>query len=187
MNLNNIYYFLRHADTDRSQDIHFSEHPLSVLGHSQARSTSSQLIDLDIDIIFCSPFTRAKQTVEPFAKERGVDPVVTDELCGRIIKNLPREKTWEFFKQSWLDFNHSEYGAETAHECIDRVSTLLSKLEEDHSDKKILLVSHSNPISLFLSTVDSSIDYEWFKRMKSPSLFELRSSDSTLSFTEIDL
>ena len=45
-----------------------------------------------------------------------------DELCRRIIKNLPREKTWEFFKQSWLDFNHSEYVAETAHECIDRVS-----------------------------------------------------------------
>lgn len=187
MNLNNIYYFLRHADSDRSQDIHFSEHPLSALGHSQARATSSQLIDLDIDIIYCSPFTRAKQTVEPFTKERGVDPIVIDELCGRIIKNLPSEKTWHFFKQSWLDFNYTEYGAETAHECIDRVTSLLSKLEKEHSDKRILLVSHSNPISLFLSTIDKTIDYEWFKNMKSPSLFELTSSDSTLSYSEIEL
>lgn len=187
MKLKNIYYFLRHADTDRSQTIHFSEHPLSELGLSQAKSIVYRLIELNVDIIYSSPFTRAKQTVEPFADKVNISPLVINDLCGRIVKDLPRENTWDFFKQSWSDFNHTEYGAETANECIERVSSLLGKLEKDHLGKRILLVSHSNPISLYLSTIDKTIGYEWFKNMKSPSLFELNSSGSTLFYREIEL
>lgn len=187
MILNNTYYFLRHANTDRTQNLHFSEHPLSLEGHDQAKQIIKDLSQLNIDCIYSSPFIRAKQTVEPFSLEKSIDFSVIDNLCGRIVRELPKDKTWEFFEKSWLDFSYTEYNAETAYDCISRVEKLIDKLEVDHTDKNILLVSHSNPISLFLSTINKDIDFDWFKIMKCPSLYKVYSLAGEIKYDTIGL
>lgn len=182
--LNNSYYFLRHADTDRSKNVHFSEHELSELGRNQASNIVEKITKFEFDYILCSPFMRAKQTIKPYIDSSGKKLRIEDKLCGRIIKDLPKHETWSFFEKSWNDFDFSIYGAESANSCIQRVASLIENLEKQLDSQKVLLVSHSNPIALYLSKFDQSIGYEWFRNMKTPALYQLNEQTEVL---EIDL
>ena len=69
MNFNNNYYFLRHAQTDRSKKYPLGENPLTEKGLDQARAIVSSLEGLTFDIIYSSPFKRTMDTIAPFLEQ----------------------------------------------------------------------------------------------------------------------
>ncbi len=179
----NNYYLLRHAEVDRSKDVHFSEHELTQKGHEQARNLVPILRSSNISEIFCSPFKRAIQTIEPYSASFTLD----DRISGRIVGDLPKEQTWKFFKESWNDFNFTKHGAESATQCADRINAFKIEVEQNFRDKNILVVSHSNPIAFYLNTIDPLIDYNWFKNMKAPSLYRIYFEGSKKAFEELSI
>lgn len=174
MHLKNTFYFLRHADTDKTSEVHFSQYPLSNLGLEQAQMIVPKLIDLNLDHIYASPFVRTIDTISPFITHTGKDLVVKENLCGRILGDIPKPEIWEFFQKSWFEPDYTIYSSETANECLIRIQKVLQDLEKKHRNKKILLVSHSNPIALYLRSINPKVDWKWFQSMPSPVLIELQ-------------
>ncbi len=151
MSFKNEYFLLRHSDTDRSKDVHFSEHELSEVGKSQSQEIVLILENLNIGLVYSSPYKRALQTVGPFLNKLELEVNIDDRLSGRKVGDISKEEVWTFFEDSWNDFEFTKQGAESASECRGRISSLIESLESEHIGKKILLVSHSNPIAFYLS------------------------------------
>ena len=181
----NKIYFLRHADVNRSANLHFNELELSDLGLRQANGIVSYLNTLSINMVISSPFRRATQTIEPFIEKNNLDLILDERLCGRLIGEIKKDKVRDFFENSWNNFDYTVSGAETAFECIERVRELIDEIDLNCSGKNILLVSHSNPISLYLSTLgnENEVDFNWFSHLRSPSLFKIDKN----SFNELKL
>ena len=102
-----MVYFIRHGETDFNLkgiiqgqlDI-----PLNETGIKQAYETKDKLTNLKIDIIFCSPLIRAKQTAEIINEKLNV-PIVYDNRLkefnagdkqGIVAKTLTPEEKEEF-------------------------------------------------------------------------------------------
>jgi 2,3-bisphosphoglycerate-dependent phosphoglycerate mutase len=60
-------YLLRHAQGQADRHILESDWPLSTRGREQAEGLKVLLAPLGIDVIYTSPYTRAVDTVTPFA------------------------------------------------------------------------------------------------------------------------
>lgn len=123
--LANEYFFLSHAEVDRSLDLHFSEFNLSEVGLKQSNETVSALIGLNIDLVFCSPFKTAVETIQPSIEKSGLRIEVCEEISGRLVGDWPKSETWDLFRHSWSDFSYSQYGAETAQECLQRIGRFI--------------------------------------------------------------
>lgn len=143
-----MLYFIRHGQTEENikhiltgrRDI-----PLNKTGEEQVKLEGENSKDLDIDIIFCSPLFRAKQTCEAINKYHNVEVVVTDEVVertygkyeGKLASSIDREKSWNYF----ADFDKG--GIETPRMLFGRVYAFLDKIKEEYKDKNVLIVAHN--------------------------------------------
>src|SRR3989344_5936185 len=64
-------YFVRHGESEgnKLQKAQNSETPLSTQGRKQASIVANRLKETPIDVLYSSPYVRAKQTAEIIAKE----------------------------------------------------------------------------------------------------------------------
>ncbi len=80
---------------------------LDEVGNIQAKNLVTRLSGLEIAEIVRSPLLRCRQTVEPLAQDRGLEPVVEDRLAevdygewtGRALKDLVEEPLWKVVQQ----------------------------------------------------------------------------------------
>ena len=77
---------VRHAHTDWTPD---EMRPLSDRGRADAFRVAAALADLPIHAIYSSPYTRARQTVEPLSTARGLPIVTIDDLRERHLGQPP--------------------------------------------------------------------------------------------------
>ncbi len=78
-------FLVRHAASIASKDIPEADWPLSPAGVRQAQHLAEALQPLQIDVVFSSPYVRAKATVEPFAQTAGLRVQVMAELRERKV------------------------------------------------------------------------------------------------------
>ena len=72
-------------------------------GREQAEKIVERLKGVPVAEIVCSPLLRCEQTVAPLAKDRGLVPVIEDDLAevdygawtGGALKNLAKEPLWK--------------------------------------------------------------------------------------------
>ena len=140
-----MIYFVRHGETEynkqgRSQGQ--ADIPLNRVGVSQANQTSESLKSINIDIIYCSPLTRAKHTAEIINKYHNAKIVFDErinhydvgERQGKLFASWPEE-----IKQEYIN-NPEKHGAESYQHFYDRVVEFYKTIENDTRD--ILIVSH---------------------------------------------
>ena len=75
-----VIYFVRHAQSHPSGTVADRDWPLSPLGREQAQGLAPLLAGLSIDTILSSPFERCAATIEPFARQAGLEPAFHDDL-----------------------------------------------------------------------------------------------------------
>lgn len=82
-------FLLRHAETDSNRAgllASGSEDALTDYGYWQAQAIVDSLMQLEIEVILCSPYSRALDTVEPFAKTAALPVVVYPCLAeGQLV------------------------------------------------------------------------------------------------------
>lgn len=144
-------YVVRHGQTEwnvmkkmqGSADI-----PLNDKGLEQAGITKSNLKDISIDIIFCSPLIRAKQTAEVINSDRNLEIIYDNRL---------RERDYgEFEGTSKTSFNYNDFWAynknltftkaENIQVFFKRVYGFIDEIESKYSNKNILIVTHAGGI-----------------------------------------
>lgn len=144
-----MLYFIRHGKTDNNLKRLLSgryDIPLNEEGMEQARKEALEMKDLHLDIIFCSPLTRTKQTCEEINKYHNV-PVIYEECLvercfgkyeNKTIKKMKPEKYWNYFK------DENNKGIERLSEVFGRVYAFLDKIKEEYKDKDILIIGHND-------------------------------------------
>ena len=170
--LRNTYYVLRHGRSVANEDGLIVSHPdrgvqgygLSDEGRRQvARSVTQALQGGVLDettLIVTSDFARALQSAQIVADLLGApDVIVTPRLRERFFGKWDMgpdsnyRHVWEHDAEEAADEGANRQGpghgeAESTQEVLARTTLLVSELEMDYSGRKILLVSHGDPLQI---------------------------------------
>ena len=154
------FLLIRHAVTDaigknlsgRMAGIHLNEE-----GEAQAQDLAHRLAVLPIEVIYCSPVDRARQTAEPIAKVLQLQTIMLadfqeidyGEWTGEnfaALSEAPRFALFNLFRS-----NTRIPGGETMLEAQARFVSGLQKLAAKHAGRTVAVVSHSDMIKAALA------------------------------------
>lgn len=96
-------YVVRHGETDmgRNRIIASVEVPLNDLGRQQAIKLGLELNSKNIDLIYCSPIQRAKNTLKLFKLDKNLPVIIEERIKERnmgIYEKISFDKlNWEVF------------------------------------------------------------------------------------------
>lgn len=121
-------------------------------GREQVLMSAKKLKKEKIDLIFASDFFRTKQTARIAAKELGLKIVVDTRLRDLNLGVWHGRKKEDFFKifprNSLKLFYQKPEKGESWPDCQERMKNFLLELENQYQGKKILIVSHLDPLWL---------------------------------------
>ncbi len=152
----NTYTVMRHGEA-RSNVEGFlnsnndTENKLTLKGELQVRASAQKLKGSGVDIIFASPLTRTQETARIVCDELGLpySAIRTDTRLGETHfgeKNDKPIEEWRGLFATLSDkFNTAAVGGESYTQVQARVGDFLFDIEANHSDKKVLIVTHGAP------------------------------------------
>jgi broad specificity phosphatase PhoE len=125
--------------------------PLDETGKLQALETAEQLSSLDIDAVYSSDLSRARDTAAAIANHQGLE-VITDERFREIDQGewtgLPVAEIARRWPDLWGAARHynARPGGESPHQVRERALAALRDAVEAHPDGTIVVVSHGGTI-----------------------------------------
>lgn len=150
-------YFVRHGETDWNKERKLQgqiDIPLNEFGRKLAEDTAPFLKDIDFDMAFTSPLSRAKETAQIILGERNI-PLVEDEriremgfgsyegmFCKGDKFNIP-DQNFHYFFDAPEKYVPSGDG-ESFEDVSIRLNKFLNDIYKDESlqDKTILISTH---------------------------------------------
>lgn len=126
--------------------------PLTELGRNQAKTVAAKLNDHHIDVIYCSPLKRARQTAEIIARELGIQTVVPHQdlierefgiMTGKLVSDIPKICK-RIFAGDRVNYFLEEEGAEDFPTLIARGQTVLQDIQSKHSNANVVIVTHGD-------------------------------------------
>ncbi|MEY4524454.1 MAG: hypothetical protein RIR27_1530 [Pseudomonadota bacterium] len=152
---------IRHGETSWNTERRLQGHtdiPLNTKGVLQARQMAQALKNtkLFFDVLYTSDLKRAADTanaiVELFGVEARVDSALRERhfgaLQGLTIQEAPLLQPVIWQAHITRDLEHDLEGGESIAQFALRVQTALDKIQEQHSGKTILLVSHGGTLDM---------------------------------------
>lgn len=135
---------------------------LDEVGHVQAKNLVTRLAGLEITEIVRSPLLRCRQTVQPLATDRGLEPVVDERLAevdygqwtGRELKELVEEPQWAVVQQhaSAAVFPDGEGLAQVQSRAVAAIREHDRRLREAHGKDVVWIAcSHGDVIKSILA------------------------------------
>ena len=152
----NKYYILRHGYSLRNHQKLVSSWPevkplpLTEKGERQVKLAARKLKKEKIDLIFSSDILRTRQTAEIMAKELGAEIEYDLRLRDINLGDFNGKPTAEFYKVFNLRdlFWKSPSNGENWPDCKRRMFEFVKNLEKKYKNKRILIVSHGDPLWL---------------------------------------
>lgn len=159
--LKNRYFLMRHGQSkanikgiiisDPENGI-LEDHALSDVGRKQARdSVAKSRLSKDV-IIYCSDFSRARETAQIVQEVLGAKPVtITHSLRERHFGNWETsdhsnyQKVWD---DDAADAAHTNNNVEAVWAVLDRATKFILELEKKYNNQEILLVSHGDTLQI---------------------------------------
>lgn len=141
-------YIVRHGQTDwnvkkllqGATDIELNEE-----GIKQAKELSKKL-DLDkIDICFCSPLKRTRQTANILLGDK-VKVIYDDMIVERGFGDYEGKPiNFDFIVPQWdYKLNDSSHNIESIQDCLLRAEKFIDKIKKEYPNKTILIISHGS-------------------------------------------
>lgn len=192
---NTIIYLIRHAETvdeneirntdETFQDINENE-ILSIQGESDAKRLSENDELRNLDIIWSSPYVRAKSTAKYISNQNNLQYNLDKRLCERKLGNV--EDLAQFMKDkesrdpsreqlAFPEFKTSN--GESAIETKIRMNDFVEEVLENYEGKRIAVISHGGAIKFYLLNyceVNEKLNLEYKGKeldIKSPCLLKL--------------
>jgi phosphoserine phosphatase len=158
-------YFVRHGESvgnlkDRHQG---GDVPLSEKGIKQAKLLADRLKAVDVDIIYASPYLRAKETAKIIATKLGLEIEYWDKIVERKRPSEIEGLRWDNPKASTInkltrenqvipDWKYSD--DESYNDLVARAESVTEHLFEHHKKQNVLCVSHQGIIkTIVLRTI----------------------------------
>jgi 2,3-bisphosphoglycerate-dependent phosphoglycerate mutase len=166
---------VRHAEPVAPGTAGYDEftRPLTAKGMRDAERLSETLAGMRIDGAYSSPYLRARQTIEPIARARGLTIETVDDLRERLLSAVEVADWRSHLRRSWEDFGYAAAGGESGRIAQARVMRVLDTIASRHRVGTVILASHGNLIALALHAVMAGVDYEFWESIPTPAVFRL--------------
>ncbi len=149
----NTYFLMRHGMAEHNvQDVfggRREEYHLTPKGKKDIAAAAKKLGQEKIDLILTSDIARARETAAIVAEHTDAEVQPDERLRERFAPQLDGKPVVEFltvFPNLLSAFDQAPDGAESSSDILKRVFDLFSELEKKYQNKKILLVSHGDPL-----------------------------------------
>jgi len=153
---------IRHAESEGNLiPIYQGELPgtdLTKLGKTQAKKAGEYLQTQNVDVIYCSPLARTRQTAEYIAAETGAEVIIDDRL-REVSFGEWEGKTVDFSDLTFLkerrahkiDSGKAESiyhfdGMESWESVQNRIEDFMEEILPRHRGEHIVVVSHADPV-----------------------------------------
>jgi 2,3-bisphosphoglycerate-dependent phosphoglycerate mutase len=166
---------IRHAEPVAPGTSEFDEYtrPLSERGFRDSHRLSDIHASTRIDAAYSSPYLRARQTIEPIARARGLAIETIDDLRERMLSPAELPDWRAHLKRAWEDFDYAPPGGETGRDAQARIVRVLDTIAARHSTGIVILASHGNLIALALNAFMPNVDYAFWESIPMPAIFTL--------------
>lgn len=181
----NKYYILRHCESRKNNfdgrgseiintKLENDNFSLTEKGVKQAKEVAKKLKKEKIDLIFTSPFLRTKETAKIIAQELNLGFEIDQRLKeldhGSICEGQDHYLCVSKEEYPNLDFN-KKFGldGESRNDAKKRMFDFIKEMESKYQGKKILLVSHADPLWL-LEGISKNLNEEELFKVKSAML-----------------
>ena len=128
---------VRHGETDWNADGRLqgqTDRPLSDFGRRQARQLADELADEELEAIYSSDLSRARETAEIVGERLGLPVVLDPDL---------REKDWGTWEGlTAVERDRVEFVGESTEAHQDRMLRALRRIAESHPGGHVLVVTH---------------------------------------------
>lgn len=190
-----IIYLIRHADTidengirntkETIQEINEKE-ILSINGEEQSKKLSENNELQNLDTIWCSNYTRAKQTAKYIAGANKIQYNIDERLGERKLGNIEDLAKFMADKETrdpsreqlaFPDFKTRD--GESANETNKRMTDFIDFILKEYEGKEIAIVSHGGAIKFYLLSyckVNKNLNLEYNGnelKITSPCLLKL--------------
>ncbi|PHA00054.1 histidine phosphatase family protein [Bacillus pseudomycoides] len=149
--------------------------PLTAAGREQAKALADFLIteQLPIETIISSPFTRAVQSITPYASHMQL-PIQEDaRLTERILSGSPMSNWLQMLEQTFTEIDVSFSGGESTRQATERVQSLIHNILQHQEQEVTLLVTHGNLFTLILRIFDENIGFSTWESLSNPDVYEI--------------
>ena len=166
---------IRHAEPVAPGTAGFDEftRPLTAKGIRDAERLGELHASSRIEAAYSSPYLRARQTIEPLARARGLTIETVDDLRERMLSAGELADWRAHLRRSWEDFDYAAPGGESGREAQARVVRVLDTIAMRHSAGTVVVASHGNLIALALHAFMPGVDYEFWESIPTPAVFNL--------------
>ena len=148
---------------------------LTEVGFMQAEALADFLSGRQVDMIASSAYTRARQSIEPFAATMRLTLHVDHHLNERTLSETPVNNWREVIRDSFADLDLRATGGESAREVLERAWAALNGLL--HGGYRLpLAVTHGNLMSLILNSLDPGFGYRGWESLSNPDVYLLQAS-----------
>jgi len=128
---------VRHGETDWNADGRLqgnTDRPLSDFGRRQAQQLAHELADEDLEAIYASDLSRARETAEILGEQLGLATVLDPDL---------REKDWGTWEGlTGIERDRVEFVGESTEAHQERTLRALRRIAERHPGGRVLVVTH---------------------------------------------
>ncbi|MGD2178421.1 MAG: histidine phosphatase family protein [Anaerolineae bacterium] len=178
-----VFYLIRHAHAHWTPD---EQRPLSSQGQADAQRVADLLCSCPIARITSSPFRRARQTVSPPAQELGLPVHIEPDLRERELGGGPSVSNFlTAVEQTWQDPYYAHPSGESNAAAQRRGVAVVRRLGELHSGEHLVLSTHGNLMALVLQHYDPRVDYDFWKALTMPDVYELRIERGAASISRL--
>lgn len=130
--------------------------PLTKNGKEQIKFSADKLKNKDIDLIFCSPVLRAKESAEIVGKKLGIKPK-TDKRLRELDFGIFNSKTVAEFESHFATHisrvRRRPPKGESYKDVSKRIFEFFVQINKKYKNKNILIVSHQAPLLILRAKV----------------------------------
>ena len=155
-------YFVRHAQPKHDWEDDRTR-PLTAEGKQDAVIVLDFLKDKEIDVFYCSPYKRSRDTIADAAAFYEKE-IHLDERLREREKGL-NGNTHGMFQKRWADHDYHEEGGESLSMVQKRNIEAMREILEANPNRKIVVGTHGTALSTILHFYDASFGCEDFLRI----------------------
>ncbi len=170
-----VVILVRHAEPVAPGTVGYGEddRPLTADGFAAAERLAEALADEAPAAIYSSPYLRARQTVAPLARSRGLVIEEIADLRERLLSADALPNWREELRRSWSDFAYAAPGGESGTVAQSRALAVLEQIRQRHRNGTVVVASHGNLIALALNAFVPSIGFDFWASIPLPAVYRL--------------
>ena len=161
-------YLVRHGDAVWTPD---ETRPLTPLGRQQAELVADALSPLAPAAIFASPWTRARQTVEPLAARLRLPIATVGDLRERQLTDRAVEDFVAASRATWDDVSFAHGGGESNAAAQRRGAAAIRAIASQYPAGRVVIATHGTLLALILNAYDPSVGFAFWQAISTPDIY----------------